>query len=178
MLIDGLSEKFGVTWDDVRVGGNATMWSNVHEFSPAEWARFQESLDRIYADFTGKVAQGRGLSRDSTHAVARGRIWTGADALELGLVDELGGLDVALALAKELAGLEAESSVTIRPYPRERSLIEMLLEPGPSSSQPTSLEAITTVGAIARVVANRARELGVTLTPRGVLTMPGTPNIR
>ena len=110
--------------------------------------------------------------------MARGRIWTGADALELGLVDELGGLDVALDLAKELAGVEPESSVTIRPYPRERSLIEMLLEPGPSSSEPTSLEAIAAAGSMARLVADRARELGVSLTPRGVLTMPGAPNIR
>jgi protease IV len=178
MLIDELSEKVGVTWDDVRVGGNATMWSNVREFSPAEWERLQYGLDRIYDDFTAKVASGRGLSRDSTHAIARGRIWTGADAVELGLIDRLGGYDVALDLVKELAGVAPDQSVRIRVYPRERSIVEMLLAPRPSSSQPTALEAIATAGALVRMVATSARELGIFLNPPGVLTVPHAPAVR
>jgi protease IV len=171
MLIGGLSESLGITWDDVRVGGNATMWSVVEEYSPSEWARLQTSLDRIYADFTGKVAQGRGLSTDSAHAVARGRIWSGADALRLGLVDELGGFDVALRLARELAGIGPEESIRLAVYPRERTILEMLVRPRASSSYPTAFASAFRVVAAMDPLLRQIEELGL-LRPVGVLTMP------
>jgi protease IV len=71
----------------------------------------------FYTDFIQRVADGRNLSVEAVDAVARGRIWTGADALERGLVDELGGLRTAVRRAKVLAGLDADDKVKIANYP-------------------------------------------------------------
>ena len=73
-------------------GRHADIFTTTRPFSDEEWARLNAWLDRIYADFTSKVADGRGLSIDQVHEVARGRVWTGADAAANGLVDHLGGL--------------------------------------------------------------------------------------
>jgi protease-4 len=177
MLIDELSAKLGVTWDNVQVGENATMWSLVEDYSPEEWARVEAALDRIYGDFTAKAARGRGLSPDSIHALGRGRIWTGADAQRLGLVDDLGGLDLALARAKEAAGIDPDQEVTLRVFPRERSLLEMFLEPESSSSYPA---AFAEVAAVARGLAAIVDELGYTglRLNRGALSMPEVPRVR
>ncbi len=114
--------KLGVTVDSVQVGARAGMFSPVERYTDEEWARMQAALDRIYDDFTGKVAEGRGMSRDAVHAVAKGRVWTGADAHELGLVDTLGGFAEARAAARELAGLDVDAPVRFRDVPRRRPL--------------------------------------------------------
>jgi protease IV len=140
LLLNEISENLGITWDDVQVGGNAGMWSTFNDYTPQEWQRVQALLDRIYLDFTGKAAQGRGLSRDSVHAIARGRIWTGADAQRLGLVDELGGFQVALRLAREAAGLAPDAPINLRVFPRERSFLELVLGRGEPNSYPTGAD--------------------------------------
>jgi protease-4 len=173
MLIDGLSERLGVTWDDVRVGGNTTMWSLVEDYTPEERARLEASLDRIYADFTGKVAEGRGMTRDSVHALARGRIWTGADALRLGLVDELGGMDVALRLAKEEAGIDPDTEVTLREYPRAGTFLERMLQ-RETSSYPASMVAVARLVRFMEGVAAELRAAGV-FGAGGALHMPQLP---
>ena len=76
------------------------MFSTAHAWSKQEWELVDSWLDRIYADFTGKVAAGRGLSAERVHELARGRVWTGADARERGLVDEIGGVEEAAAIAR------------------------------------------------------------------------------
>jgi protease IV len=168
ILIRELTEELGVTWDDVQVGGNATMWSPVTDYTPAEWERLQALLDRIYGDFVSKVARGRGISLDSADAIARGRVWTGADAQRIGLVDELGGYDVALRLARELAGIAPDRPVRVAVLPRERSLVEMFLEPRPRRSYPAGVS--TLLAGLAR----EAQRVGL-LGDRGVLTMPWLP---
>jgi protease IV len=119
-------DKIGVTWDDVATSRHARMWSSSYEYGDS-WSRFQASLDRVYDDFTQKVAEGRKLPIDQVLDVAKGRIWTGEKAKELGLVDELGGLDVALDLAREAAGLDRGAPIRIKPFPPKRSPLEMLL---------------------------------------------------
>jgi protease-4 len=94
------------------------MFSPLRAFTEEEWERLNVWLDRIYDDFTAKVAEGRGLSPDRVHEIARGRVWTGADAKERGLVDELGGLGTALDLARERAGLPPSGELEARVYPR------------------------------------------------------------
>jgi protease-4 len=96
------------------------MFSTSRPFSPDEWERVNAWLDRIYADFTGKVAETRRLTTEQVHQVARGRVWTGADAAANGLVDELGGLKVAERIARRRAGLPMDAPV--RPYPRVNPL--------------------------------------------------------
>jgi protease-4 len=93
-VVDGLTARLGIRHDHLAVGDHALMFSPLHGFSDDEWARLNTYLDQIYDDFTAKVAEGRKLAAHHVHEVARGRVWTGADAKERGLVDELGGSPV------------------------------------------------------------------------------------
>ncbi len=171
LLLNELSENLGVTWDDVQVGGNATMWSTFNDYTPAEWQRVQALLDRIYMDFTSKAASGRGLTRDSVHALARGRIWTGADARRLGLVDELGGFQVALRLARESIGLEPDAAVNLRTFPGERTLLQIILDRGDPSSYPTGANVAVSLIREMQPLLQMGRRVGLFGQP-GPLTMP------
>jgi protease-4 len=120
-------EKLGITWDDSQSSANADMWSPRHDYSEQGYARFQAGLDRVYEDFTEKVAAGRGLPLEDVLEIAKGRIWTGEDAKALGLIDELGGLDVALRVAREELGLAPDAPIRLRRFPRRRTQLEMWL---------------------------------------------------
>lgn len=128
LVTEGLWNRFGIEWDRIEVGGPNTMFSGVEDFSEEEWDRFQEFLDRIYEEFVQIVADGRGMDFGSVDAVARGRVWTGSDALDRGLVDALGGYQVALAEVRELLELEPDAPVHLRAFPGEPSFLELLLE--------------------------------------------------
>jgi protease-4 len=117
--------KLGITWDDVVSSKNSRMWSTSYEFGPA-YERVDALLDRHYDDFTSRVAAGRGMSLEEVLEIAKGRIWTGEEAKELGLVDELGGIDVAVGLALEAIGLDSEAPVRLKRFPRRRSPWELL----------------------------------------------------
>jgi protease-4 len=121
-VIGELLGKIGISTEMVGEGANAGMFSTTQAFSDAQWERIDAWLDRIYDDFVGKVAEGRRLDRDRAHELAKGRVWTGADAREGGLVDELGGLEDALAIARKRAGLAADAPVRVYPrlHPLER----------------------------------------------------------
>ena len=86
-----LWDRFGIRWERLQAGTNAGIWSSVTEFSSTERDKFREGVDFVYTDFTAKVAEARGFSDTELDAAARGRIWTGEDARDVGLVDELGG---------------------------------------------------------------------------------------
>ena len=102
----GLFERLGVNVESLGLGRHALMFSSQTGFSEDEWAKLDEWLDFVYDDFTAKVARGRSMTPEAVHEVARGRVWTGADAAERGLVDELGGLRRAVEIARERAGLQ------------------------------------------------------------------------
>ena len=121
-------EKLGVTIEPVSAGRFAELYSPVTRFSDDERAKMQEQIDAIYEQFLTKAAEGRGTTRDAIHAVAQGRVWTGRQAKEHGLVDELGGLGHAIALAKERVGIDADDEVELVIYPRPKSLFELLNE--------------------------------------------------
>jgi protease IV len=108
--------KAGVTTDSIVLGDHAAMYSTSKPFTSEEWQIVDAWLDHIYADFTGKVAAGRGLSAERVHELAKGRVWTGADAHERELVDELGGLEEAAHIARRRAGLPATAPLI--PFPR------------------------------------------------------------
>lgn len=114
----GLWDRVGIAHGSVTAGDHALMFSSNRSFSDGEWERMHAMLDRIYDDFTAKVAEGRGLDRDDVDDVARGRVWTGADARDRGLVDEIGGLAHAIELAKNRAGIGPGVEVDLRSYPR------------------------------------------------------------
>ena len=115
-VVAELLGKAGIGTDAVTAGRHARMNSLRTRYTDEEWAHLQDSLDRIYADFVGKVAAGRGMTVDQVDEVARGRVWTGADALKRGLVDELGGLRRALDVARDRAGLAADAPVRTFPH--------------------------------------------------------------
>jgi protease-4 len=111
-----LLERVGITTDSVTEGAHADMFTTTRPFSKEEWSKINSWLDRIYADFTGKVASGRNMTPAQVHEIARGRVWTGADAAANGLVDHLGGLDDAVGLARRKARLP--DSAPLRGFPR------------------------------------------------------------
>jgi protease-4 len=101
-----LKDKMGLAFDDVRTHAHAGIGPDL-QLDPVQREAINASITNIYEDFVGIVAEGRGMSYDDVDAIARGRVWTGSDALEVGLVDELGDLDAAIAHAAELAGLDS-----------------------------------------------------------------------
>ena len=115
-VVSEMLGKAGVSTDSVVLGKHAAMFSTSKPFSADEWQIVDAWLDHIYADFTGKVAAGRGLSAERVHELARGRVWTGADAHERKLVDELGGVEDAADIARRRAGLPPTAPLVH--YPR------------------------------------------------------------
>ncbi|RAU22150.1 signal peptide peptidase SppA [Paramagnetospirillum kuznetsovii] len=128
MVLEEFWKKLGISWDEMHRGDNAAIWSANHPFSPEAKARIDALLDHIYADFTGKAGEGRKLSPEKMDQVARGRIWTGADAKTLGLVDQLGGWFEAKAVLREVAGLKPDDDLQLVAYPRPRKVWEMLAD--------------------------------------------------
>ena len=117
--VEALWDDIGVSWGSVQRGDNADLWSVVGGFSEGGRERIDRSIESIYDRFITVVADGRGLDPEAVQEVAQGRVWTGAQALERGLVDRLGGLDEALAAVRELLDLaeDAPLDVVIRPEP-------------------------------------------------------------
>jgi len=111
LVVDSLLERLGVSTGTVQQGAHALMYSARRSFSEDERARFAATVDAIYHDFVGKVAEGRQRPVADIEAVAKGRVWTGRDALEAGLVDELGGLRDAVRIARERANLPEDAPV-------------------------------------------------------------------
>jgi protease IV len=140
-----LKDRLGVGSDAVRTNANADAWSVNAPFTPEQHAQVEAEADLVYDDFVQRVAQGRHLSIEAVHAVARGRIWTGADALDHGLVDELGGLRAAVRRAKVLAGLDEDAKVRLIGYPG--TSVWDFLRPQPSS-QPAAASLPDALGAL------------------------------
>ena len=120
-----MKENLGITADTVRTGRYSAFGTPMYDFSPEESALIQNRVEWIYQDFLKKVAEGRHKTVEQVDAIAQGRVWTGSKAKELGLVDDLGGLDRAMASAAKLAGLEKYRTVE---YPRTKTGLEQLLE--------------------------------------------------
>jgi protease-4 len=126
--VSGLYALLGMSTDSVATSDNATMFSAQQNFTPAQRAYIQKSLNDTYADFTKGVAQGRKMTVEAVDKIGKGRVWSGAQAKELGLVDELGGLDRAIEIAKQLSNIPAGESVHIVRYPEEKSFFQQFLE--------------------------------------------------
>ncbi|WP_301146149.1 signal peptide peptidase SppA [Mycobacterium simiae] len=167
LVFRDLKERLGIVSDAVRTNANADAWSTDVPFTAQQRADREAEADLIYADFVERVAQGRKLSTDAVDAVARGRVWTGADALERGLVDELGGLRTAVRRAKILAGLDEDADVRIVSYPGS-SLLN-LVRPR-ASSQPAAASLPDALGVlIGRTVATIMQNLEEAVNGASVL---------
>ena len=124
--LDGFFEWIGTHVDRVTTSPAAGIFGT-GSLAEAELEGIHAWMDTVYGSFTEKVAASRGLDLEHVLEVAKGRVWSGRDALDLGLIDHLGGMDEAVDLAKELAGLEADDPVALVVVPRPRSLFERLL---------------------------------------------------
>lgn len=136
--------RVGVNWGQLKIGRNAGYATSHEKYSESERARLQSALDVIYAGFKSHVATGRAMTDDQVEEVAKGRIWSGTRAAELGLVDELGGLDRAIEVAKELSGIEPKAPVSVQVYPKKGLLP---VPSGKPSSEPVK-ELLTVLAAV------------------------------
>jgi protease-4 len=129
MVLKGTADKLGVGVDAVSDGPMSQIYSPFRPFSAEERTRVLAQMKSTYDLFVSRVAEGRNMTPEAVHAVAQGRVWTGTQAKARGLVDELGGLDVALRIAKDRARLDASRDVSLIVYPPKRSFWEVLTNP-------------------------------------------------
>ena len=141
-VIDGTLDKVGINMETVKQGKYADLFSPVRPFTPDERKKVVELMQATYDAFVEKAAAGRNTTPERIDAIAQGRVWTGKQAKELGLVDELGGLDRALALAKERAKIAAGSEVELVVFPPKKSFFEVVSEPWGRSDGSAALSAL------------------------------------
>ncbi len=132
-------EHLGVTHDTLKRGANADIYTTLAPFSAAQQARVDAGMRRVYDTFVGHVARGRKLSPREVEAVAQGRVWTGEEARRRRLVDELGGFDRALELARAEAGIAAGAAVRLAFYPEPASFWDLLFDGEEEPLLPSSL---------------------------------------
>ncbi len=127
-VLQDMWQKLGVTWEQTKVGAEADIWSSNFPLDADAQLKFDKILDHIYVSFVTRVAEGRNMTFDDVDKIAQGRVWTGKQAKEIGLVDALGGVKEAIALAKEVAEIGEEEDVVITRYPPPLSTIEMFMK--------------------------------------------------
>ncbi len=126
--LSGLLDKLGVTSWSAQRGQNARIDSFVKAWTPEERKLVERQLRSFYDEFVAKVADGRRMTREEVDRVAQGRVWTGEQALSMGLVDRLGGLEDAIALAREKAGLGDGDDIEVRRLEPESGFLSDLAD--------------------------------------------------
>jgi protease-4 len=124
----GLYDKLGITRETLTRGRHSDIFSEYRAWDEEERAKIRGLMESFYTEFLRKAAEGRKMSEAEVHAVAQGRVWTGAEAKQHGLVDQLGGLHDALAVAKVRAGIGADEEVALVVLPERKSLLDLLLQ--------------------------------------------------
>lgn len=119
-----LNEKIGITVDVAKTNKNADYGSIAEPLTPYQKAMLQKYVGNTYNDFTSLVARTRGLRQSYVDSIGQGRVWSGSDALELGLVDELGGLENAIDYAANQAGL---TNYSIKTYPKQQDILQSIM---------------------------------------------------
>ncbi len=119
-----MNEKVGVTFDEVKTAEHANFFNLINDWDQLELSRVQQHVEDGYNIFLDRVATGRKMDTAAVNKIARGRVWTGQDAVAIGLVDELGGMDVALKNVKALAKIKDASIVT---YPKDKTIAESIM---------------------------------------------------
>ena len=168
----GTFEKLGANIEAVTIGRNAGLESPERPFNESERQKLREQISSFYKAFVEKVAASRKMPVERVHQLAQGRVWTGAQARHHGLVDALGGLDRAIALAKERAGISPETAVEVVTYPARRTLAELLLEELTGAGNDRELEVLVSFLGGMRTAERRAIGL---LTAPARLFHPGEP---
>ena len=125
--LKGFYDWIGVSNEYVLRGKNAGMFRETEKFNDSEQAKFKEFLNNTYQDFITKVAKGRNKEAGYIDSIGQGRVWTGSQGKEKGLVDEYGGLDKAIEIAKQLANIPAEKSIQRVIMPQPPTFLEQLM---------------------------------------------------
>ena len=141
-VIDGTLKKLGMNLEGVSQGKYADMYSPKRPFTPEERARMAENMQATYDTFVEKAAQGRNTTPEKIDAIGQGRVWTGRQAKEIGLVDELGGLERAVALAKQRAKIAQDTEVELVIYPPKKSFYELVRDPFGSADRSGTLASL------------------------------------
>lgn len=157
-VLGDLLDSLGIRVETLTVGTNAAMSSALTGFTPQQQALLDRQLDRIYGDFTAKVAAARKLDPARLDRAARGRVFTGAQAKAAGLIDEIGGLHEAILLAKTRASIDPKREVSVRRYPAERNPVEKLFE---FAFGGKSTRVMTATDAATQAMMRRLGELGL-----------------
>jgi protease-4 len=145
-VIDGTLKKLGLNMEGVSKGKYADLYSPVRPFSPDERARMEAYMQATYDTFVEKAAQGRNTTPEKIDAVGQGRVWTGRQAKQIGLVDELGGLDRAVSLAKQRAKIPQDANVELLVYPPKKSFLDVVTNPLGTSDRASKLGALLGFG--------------------------------
>jgi protease IV len=182
MNLSGAYEKVGVHLYTEQRGDYANLFSSTSDFADNERAKYKDFLQSFYDTFVNKAAEGRGTDYDVIHEVAQGRVWTGQQALERGLVDELGGLDAAIAHAAELGGLE--NSDRVLRIPERKGFIDAMLEEltNPEDGGSADARAVAAMEAIPADIRAALSEVSIlekVVGPSGgaIALLPGAPTI-
>ncbi|MGE3959229.1 MAG: signal peptide peptidase SppA [Vicinamibacterales bacterium] len=128
LVTGGVYEKLGANIESTSIGRNAEMESPIRPFNDSEREKIEAQLRAFYTEFVRRAAESRKMSPEQLETLAQGRVWTGQQAKANGLVDELGGLDRAVAIAKERAKIAADARVELVAYPRAKGFVELLSE--------------------------------------------------
>jgi protease IV len=128
VVTGGVYEKLGARIDSTSVGKHAEINSPARPYNAEELEKLKEQLQAFYDQFVEKVAESRHSTPEKIDAIAQGRVWTGRQAKQNGLVDQLGGLDAAIAVAKQRAKIPADSSIELVVYPPRKSFYELVTE--------------------------------------------------
>lgn len=120
-----MNDKLGLTFDEVKTNENSDFGTLTKPLSPYQLKMMQKHVTETYDDFITLVSETRNLRKTFVDSIAQGRVWSGSNAIEIGLVDELGGIEQAIAYAAEKAGLE---SYSIKEFPKQEDMFESLLQ--------------------------------------------------
>jgi protease-4 len=173
LVVAELLHKLGITDDSAQSGANAAMFSAFADFSPATRERLDTFLDAVYRGFKAHVAAGRHLTDEQVEAAAKGRVWSGEDAKEKGLVDELGGYGVALRLAREAAKIPEDKPFKLVVFPRRKNPLELAydrlfdVERDSDEASPAATQGVMGQGIAA----------GLADVLSGIATMIGDPRV-
>jgi protease-4 len=155
-VLDRLWQRLGVTWAEIPQGENASIWSLNGPYSPAAKARVESLIDTVYAQFKDTVGRNRHMGPARVEELAKGRVWTGSQAAQNGLVDKIGGLHEALAELRTRLNLAADAPLALEPYPKPASPLKRV--------EKLFGESVGTVDTLVRV--------GTVLLPAGMLAAP------
>lgn len=163
--LGGLYEWVGLHWEILQRGRHADLFTDAHGFTEEQREIVRASMEGFYREFVSRVGEGRKMKREDVERAARGRVWTGQQARDLGLVDRLGGLDVALDLVREKAGIPESRPLSLEVFPRGKGFLESLREGDVTRSSLALPEPLRALAARAELSERLGRETVLLLLP-------------